>query len=120
MRQHFRRSIGGKWEAGNYDRGAGERTIREVSSRNDEIVVSVGEIVNDNDADCTKVHVIHVANRVIMIEPDAGRGRPAERIPLIGERASGRYAVSYLVRASHADGGPQRCFVRPRGTRHRL
>src|SRR6266571_1707277 len=44
-----------------------------------------------------------------MVEPDACSGRPGVRIPVIGERCSGRHSVA-LLEARYSDRRPQGGF----------
>src|SRR6266850_2194474 len=97
-------------------RAAGELSgveLRWVIRISDIHVIRIRWIVNHDDADRAEFNIVHVADRVVVIEPHACRGPPAERIPSILESAIGRHTVALLERAGEARyPGPQRGLIR--------
>src|SRR5262245_7002732 len=60
------------------------------------------------DANGTKGDVLRVADRMIVIEPDALRRGPSDRVPGVDERPARRHAIALLEWTCDADVRPQR------------
>src|SRR5258708_24093136 len=91
-----------KWKASNEYGRPVERSTGKVKIC---IVLRVRRISDHHKADRALLDVLHVANRMVVVQPHAGGRRPSEGLPSVSEGSARRYAVP-LLESGHADGGP--------------
>src|SRR6516162_10237702 len=75
-----------------------------------DVVCGVFRVVDHDDPDRTVLDVVHVAHRVVVVEPNAGGRWPPKRVPAVIEGSAWRNAVALLERSRNTDARPSRRF----------
>src|SRR6266849_10994849 len=73
------------------------------------VVLRIRRISDHHETNRALLDVLHIANRVVVVQPHASGRRPSEGLPDVSEGSTRRYAVP-LLSSGYADGGPFGCL----------